>query len=210
MLSLPTTDRIISKSLPSECQNLLHLCAQGTGSAWDGSYTWSFTKDQLQTAALGSLGGPVLVRPMRSPAPTCGIEPMLSSAQLCLVFPPSCSQFLLPSQKHFLQIIACEILCQSVLLRNQFKTSPRLSDLNMYPLSQYWHLAILHNRKWWFFWTSDPRPNCHLLSSSLLWLTLFPASDNAMSFLFCLCLWSSHLCFSLALNKIFILMLILS
>lgn len=59
------------------------------------------------------------------------VELVLSSAQLCLVFHPSCSQFLLPFQKHFLQIIACEFLCQSVLLRNQSKTSPRLSD--MYP-----------------------------------------------------------------------------
>lgn len=90
------------------------------------------------------------------------------------------------------------------------KTSPRLSNLNMYPLSWSWHLAILPTSKWWFFRTADPTSNCHLLSSSLLWLTLFSASNNAVSFPFCLYLQSSHLCFSLRLNKIFTLMLILA
>lgn len=61
---------------------------------------------------------PVFVRPMRSRASVCGIEPMLSSFQLCLIFYLSCSQLLLPSQKHFLQITAHESFCQSLPLRN--------------------------------------------------------------------------------------------
>lgn len=122
MLSFSITDRLFSNRLFSECQNMLSLCAQGREQEVPGMGLIPgrspVTDSKLQLES--PWAEPVLVRPTMFPAPACRIEPMLSSAQLCLIFHPSCFQFLLASQKHFLQIIAHEFLCQSLLLRDSF------------------------------------------------------------------------------------------